>query len=57
MHFNVAMSRRSAALAGMAFKRPSVTPALYKSFRPRFYASDANAPLAQKFTINGDRLW
>ncbi|KAF4122877.1 Peptidase family M20/M25/M40 [Geosmithia morbida] len=57
MKCNIAMSRRSASLTSVAFKRMSIAPTRCESFRPRFYASDSNSLLAQEFTINGDRLW
>lgn len=57
MQFGVALSRKSASMAGAAFKKPGLMSARQFNMRPRFYSSGDNAPLAKSFTINGDRLW
>ena len=57
--FGVAVSRRVGPSLCASFRRPVTQPLAQSNFRfsPRFYAVTANAPLAEKFTVNGDRLW
>ncbi len=55
MSFGLALSRKAASLSVITRARPSIVPVT--RLGRRCYAADANAPLAQKFKVDGDRLW